>query len=82
MKKNMTKNRRNQNQTAVIRQVMPRERIPGTDVLLTSLDEPLPTATVNKIIELHKQKEPRSKIAKKLGISKLQVNHELMKRGG
>jgi hypothetical protein len=75
-------NRRNLNQTAVIRQVMPRDRVPGPDVLLASLDEPLPESTISKIIELHKQKIPRSKIAKRLGISKLRVTHELMKLGG
>lgn len=82
MARKKSANRRNMNQTAVIRQVLPRERIPGPDKLLAALHEPLPAETISKIIELHKQKEPRSKIAKQLGLSKLQVNQELMKRGG
>lgn len=83
MAKKKNANRRNMNQTAVIRQLLPqRERITGPDKLLAALHEPLPDDTVSKIIELRRQKIPRSQIAKKLGLSKLQVNHELMKRGG
>lgn len=80
--KKSTGNRRNANQTAVIQQVIPRRRIPGPDDLLAALHEPLPADTVSKIIELRRQKIPRSQIAKQLGISKLNVNQELMKRGG
>ncbi|WP_316009169.1 hypothetical protein [Paenibacillus sp. 3LSP] len=61
---------------------MPRDRVPGPDELLAALHEPLPDDTVSKIIELRRQKIPRSQIARQLGLSKLQVNHELMKRGG
>ncbi|MNO75231.1 hypothetical protein D3C76_662610 [compost metagenome] len=82
MAKKKNENRRNMNQTAVIRQVMPRDRIPGPDELLAALHEPLPADTVSKIIELRRQKIPRSQIAKQLGISKLHVNQELMRRGG
>lgn len=70
-------------QTEAMRQMMPRERLSSRpDKLLAALHEPLPADTVSKIIELHKQKEPRSKIAKKLGLSKLQVNDVIMKNGG
>ena len=74
--------KRYQAQTDVIRQVMPRDRVPGPDVLLATLDKPLPKDVVKKIIKLNRQKIPRSKIAKQLGISKLQVNHALMQKGG
>ncbi len=83
MAKKKNENRRNLNQTAVIRQVMPRERYSSRpDELLAALHEPLPDDTVSKIIELRRQKIPRSQIAKQLGISKLHVNQELMNRGG
>lgn len=66
----------------VIRQVMPRDRAPGPDVLLASLDEPLPTETISKIIEYRKQKIPRREIARLVGVPKLRVTHEIMKMGG
>lgn len=82
MAKKKNVNRRNAKQTAVIQQVLPRHRIPGPDDLLATLHVPLPADTVSKIIELHRQKEPRSKIAKQLGLSKLQVNDVIMRNGG
>lgn len=66
----------------VIKQVMPRDRVPGPDILLSSLDKPLPTETISKIIEYRKQKIPRSEIARLVGVPKVRVTHEIMKLGG
>lgn len=66
----------------VFQQIMPRGRAPGPDLLLATLDRSLPAATVSKIIELQRQKIPRSEIARQLGISKFRVTHEIIKLGG
>ncbi|MNT90630.1 hypothetical protein D3C72_2315660 [compost metagenome] len=77
-----TKNRRNRNQTAVINQLLTRDRKPGPDKLMESLSEPIPDHLMHRIVELKREKVPRSQIAKRLGISKLRINKALEKIGG
>ncbi|MNV01253.1 hypothetical protein D3C71_914500 [compost metagenome] len=77
-----TKNPRNRKQSAVIKQLLSREHIPGPDMLMESLSEPIPDHLLHKIAELKREKVPRSQIAKRLGISKLRINKAIEKIGG
>lgn len=78
----MANEKRYPGQTAVIHQLLPRDRYNGPDTLLEDLHKPLPDELVLKIIDLKRKKKPRNQIARELGISKLRVNHELMRLGG
>lgn len=53
---------------------------PVPDLLLESLNEPIPKKTVNEIYRLAKAGVSRSDIAKQVGVSKMRVIHELSKK--
>ncbi|MEK3947289.1 helix-turn-helix domain-containing protein [Paenibacillus sp. FSL H7-0703] len=53
---------------------------PVPDLLLDSLNEPIPKKTVNEIRRLAKAGVSRSDIAKQVGVSKMRVIHELSKK--
>ncbi|WP_339200354.1 hypothetical protein MKY24_16550 [Paenibacillus sp. FSL P2-0322] len=53
----------------------------GPDLLLNSLQTPLPKETVKEIRRLDRAGVPRSRIAKLTGLSKLRVVHELAMMG-
>jgi hypothetical protein len=55
---------------------------PGSDRLTESLEVPLPQEQSDMIVELYDYGWLRSDIAKKVGLPKTRVNHELFKRKG